>query len=79
MTAALVEALFDFHAISCHMIRFVSADAASDDSGLCAIAEAVCHGLEKQPLDVDHVDSTFLLVVCYLINSDMIGKDCVFL
>ena len=59
----------------CYTILFWSTDTASDDSGMHAIAEAVCHGLDKQPLDVDHVDPMFLLVLCYLFNSDMIGKD----
>ena len=59
----------------CYTILFWSTDTASDDSGMHAIAEAVCHALDKQPLDVDHVDPMFLLVLCYLFNSDMIGKD----
>ena len=70
-----MRAVFD--AIMCCMTGFVlPADTASNDSGVSAIAEAVCHGLDKQPLDTDHVDPVFLLVVCHLINSDMIGKSC---
>ncbi|KAK7108871.1 nucleolar pre-ribosomal-associated protein 1-like [Littorina saxatilis] len=47
-------------------------DTAADDAGVCAITEAVCHGLDKQSLDADNVHSSFLHVICHLVNCDII-------
>ena len=54
--------------------RFLSSGIAAEDSGLQAITEAVCHDVGNQALDADHVSDTFLHVICYLVNADMIGQ-----